>query len=75
MAKKKKNYTHQVIYADSGRLIITTPRGWARDNQNHFPDFFHNNKVPRTERVNKKLDELGFKTSTSAELVIHHKFD
>lgn len=75
MAGLKTYYTHQVIYADSGRVIITTPKGWARDHQEAFPKFtFAGDDVPRTSAINKYLDSIGFKTTTSVELIIHYKF-
>jgi hypothetical protein len=68
--KSKDRWTHTVVYSKDGRIIVTTPRGFARDNRSLF-----NNSVPRTAVINRKLDELDFKTATSAEMKIHFKFE
>lgn len=75
MAKSKKNYTHQVIYSENNHLVVTTPKGWAREHQSVFPDFdFKNDNVPRTSRIEKHLASLKFKKAVSKELVIYYKF-
>jgi len=72
MAKKPKSkdrWTHTVVYSKDGQIIVTTPRGYARDNLALF-----NNQLPRTSAINETLDQLGFQTATSAEMKIHFKF-
>lgn len=30
------NYTHQVVYSENHHIVVTTPKGWARENRSYF---------------------------------------
>jgi len=52
MAKSKQNFTHQVIYSEKHHIIVTTPKGWARENRNYFSNYsFVDDNVPRTKEI------------------------
>lgn len=74
MAKSKQNFTHQVVYSEKHHIIVTTPKGWARENRAYFSHSFNGDDVPRTKEIEEQLEKLGFKNATSAEMVIFYEF-
>ena len=74
MPTSKKNFTHQVVYSNRHKIIVTTPKGWARENKEHFDESFDDDDVPRTSKIGKVLVAQGFTRKETAEMVVYHKF-
>ena len=58
MAKSKKNFTHQVVYSENNHIVVTAPKGWAREHKTFFKNSFVGKDVPRTTKIEKALREL-----------------
>ncbi|WP_291098488.1 MULTISPECIES: hypothetical protein [unclassified Flavobacterium] len=57
------NKKHYVIYFDENinQAVTKTSREWARDNQNHFPDYDFIESIPTSNTIDHFLvDELGY---------------
>jgi hypothetical protein len=56
---------HFLIYykKGTGTFVVTEPKPWARENQEHFPNYnFQKKNEPTTENIEKYLMEnFGFK--------------
>jgi hypothetical protein len=58
-------------------LVLTTPKGWAREHPEKFTGFtFIEKDVPKTPSIAKKMAEkFGFKRETTSELIVLYKFE
>ncbi|MCE7864287.1 MAG: hypothetical protein DYG99_12175 [Bacteroidetes bacterium CHB5] len=74
MAKSKQNFTHQVVYSEKHHIVVTTPKGWARENRSHFKQSFNGDDVPRTREIEKQLEKIKFKRAQTAEMIIYYEF-
>ncbi len=57
------NKKHYVIYFDENKkeAVTKTSREWARDNQNHFPDYNFIENIPTSNTIDHFLvDRLGY---------------
>jgi hypothetical protein len=66
------NRKHYVIYFDDNKqLIYTTPKDWARDHENEFPDYNFEIALPTTDKISAYLiSNYGFTRIESQNVVI-----
>jgi hypothetical protein len=65
------NRRHYVIYFDDELLIETTPKDWARENENLFPDYNFDVEMPTSNKIESYLvAEKGFTRIESKNRVI-----
>lgn len=69
-----KNKKHVVIYHNNSQRVKTTPKDWARDNKNCFPNYgFTNNTndIPITHEIVRYLiQECKFTSIVEGNFVI-----
>lgn len=77
MPKSKANFTYKVIYSEKHHIVLTTPKGWARENKEKFPTFtFVKKDVPKTPAIAKRMtDEFGFSKKETPELMVLYRFE
>lgn len=46
-----KNRNHYVIYFEKDQIITTTPKDWARLNEDKFPSYNFSEKMPTTDEI------------------------
>lgn len=49
------NRKHYVIFFENEELIQTTPKDWAREHEDEFPNFNFNEKMPTTDQISAHL--------------------
>lgn len=74
MARSKPNYTHQVVYSENHHIVVTTPKGWARENRSYFKHSFIGDDVPRTSAIEKQLEKLKYTKVQTPEMIIYYEF-
>jgi hypothetical protein len=75
MAKSKKNFSHRVIFTDQHKVVVTTPKGWAREHKAPFPNYtFVGRDVPKTKEIEEHLSSMGFKYEANTEMMIYYDF-
>jgi hypothetical protein len=77
MAKTKRiNKKHFIIYNNGGVISATTPKDWARANQDYFPkfSFVDSKNTPTVEVIEKRLSKLGFSEVNNSEIVIFYTY-
>lgn len=72
----RKNKKHFVLYNNGGVISATTPKDWARANQNIFSNYnFSDSKnTPTVAVIEKELSRLGFSQVINNEIVIFYQF-
>jgi hypothetical protein len=74
---KRKNKKHFVIYNNGGVISSTTPKDWARANQNCFPknDFSDSDNTPTVEEIENYLMQYkNFGRLDNEEVVICYDY-
>ena len=74
--KTRKNKKHFVLYNNGGVISATTPKNWARANQNSFPqyDFINSDNTPTVEVIEAFLIQTGFTRMLNDEIVILYNY-
>jgi hypothetical protein len=70
------NKKHFVLYNNGGVISATTPKDWARANQNLFSNYnFSDSKnTPTVAVIEKELSRLGFNPVINNEIVIFYQY-
>ena len=71
------NKKHYLLFNNAGVVSATTPKNWARANQNKFPNYSFEDaeNTPRTKEIEKYLEEiLRFKRIENYEMVILYPY-
>tara|TARA_R110000782_G_scaffold188239_3_gene278276 strand:+ start:81 stop:419 length:339 start_codon:yes stop_codon:yes gene_type:complete len=74
---KRLNKKHFLMINNSGLISATTPKNWARANQDKFPkySFTDSENTPRTKEIERYLEEtLMFKRVENDEIVILYPY-
>lgn len=74
---KRINKKHFIIFNNAGVVSSTTPKNWARANQNLFPgkDFSDSNNTPTVEEIENYLTEkLNFSKLSNEEIVVCYDY-
>ena len=77
MAKTKRIYKkHFIVFNNNGIISATTPKDWARANQDYFPkyDFSDSYNTPIVEEIEKYLLKNGFSKIENKEIVILYQY-
>ena len=77
MAKTKRIYKkHFIVFNNNGIISATTPKDWARANQDYFPkyDFSDSDNTPVVEEIEKYLSKNGFSKISNTEIVILYQY-
>jgi hypothetical protein len=76
MPRSKSNYTYRVVYSKDFQIVITTPKGWARENRSFFPGytFVDDDTTPDIIAIGRKLLKNGFAKQTTPEQIIYNRF-
>lgn len=75
---KRINKKHFIIYNNNGVISSTTPKDWARANQNCFPnrDFSDSDNTPTVDEIEKYLtQQRGFGLLSNEEVVVCYDFN
>jgi len=65
------NRKHYVIYFENEILIETTPKDWAREHPEDFPEYNFEEKMPTSDKISAHLiKEFGFTRIESENRVI-----
>ena len=70
------NKKHFVIYNNGGVISATTPKDWARANQQLFSqyNFSDSKNTPTVAVIEKELTKLGFNNLHNTEIVIFYQY-
>ena len=70
------NKKHFVIYNNGGVISATTPKDWARANQQLFSqyNFTDSKNTPTVAVIEKELTKLGFSNLNNTEIVIFYQY-
>lgn len=70
------NKKHFVLYNNGGVISATTPKDWARANQDLFSNynFIDSKNTPTVAVIEKKLAKLGFKYLLNNEIVVFYQY-
>lgn len=70
------NKKHFVLYNNGGVISATTPKDWARANQNLFSNynFLDSKNTPTVAVIEKELSRLGFNPVINNEIVIFYQY-
>ncbi len=73
----RKNKKHFVIFNNGGVISATTPKNWARANQNNFEsyNFSDSENTPIVDVIERELSRLGFTAINNTEIVIYYQYD
>ena len=74
---KRENRKHFIIFNNHGVISATTPKDWARANQECFPrkNFMNSANTPTVNEVeNYLINTLGFSKVDNEEIVICYPF-
>jgi hypothetical protein len=73
----RKNKKHFVIYNNGGVISATTPKDWARANQNLFEgyNFTDSDNTPIVDVIEKELLRQGFSEIRNDEVVILYQYN
>ena len=77
MAKTKRvNKKHFILYNNGGVISATTPKDWARANQEFFPkfNFDDSENTPTVEVIEKQLSKVGFSEVSNSEVIIFYPY-
>jgi len=71
------NKKHLVILNNNGVISITTPKSWARANQNLFSDydFSDSDNTPIVKVIELELTRHGFTEISNSEVVIYYNYN
>jgi hypothetical protein len=75
---KRINKKHFLIFNNGGVITATTPKDWARGNQQYFSDYdFSDSKNTPTVKVIEKylLEKLSYKCIKNNEVVICYDYN
>jgi len=74
--KTRKNKKHFIIYNNGGVISATTPKNWARANQNYFPqyNFINSDNTPTVEVIETFLIQNNFTRILNDEIVILYNY-
>jgi hypothetical protein len=67
---------HFVLFNNGGVISATTPKDWARANQNLFDryDFSDSDNTPIVDVIERELSNLGFNKINNNEVVIYYQY-
>jgi hypothetical protein len=70
------NKKHFVIYNNGGVISATTPKDWARANQQLFSqyNFSDSKNTPTVAVIEKELTKLGFSNLKNTEIVVFYQY-
>jgi len=73
---KRVNKKHFILYNNGGVISATTPKDWARANQEYFPkyNFYNSENTPTVEVIEKQMVKLGFSEVSNSEVVIFYPY-
>jgi hypothetical protein len=73
---KRINKKHFIIYNNGGVISATTPKNWARANQNLFPNFNFTNSdnTPTVDAIELFLEQNNFNKIENKEIVIMYNY-
>lgn len=74
---KRKNKKHFIIYNNGGVISSTTPKDWARANQDCFPykDFSNSDNTPTVDEIENYLTKYrNFGRLDNDEVVICYDY-
>jgi len=74
---KRINKKHLIIFNNNGIIALTTPKDWARGNQQCFPDynFSDSENTPTVDLIEKFLmEEMNFTKITDENVVICYDY-
>lgn len=74
---KRINKKHFIIYNNGGLISSTTPKDWARANQDFFPnkDFSDSDNTPTVDEIENYLtQQLNFKRLANDEIVVCYDY-
>jgi len=76
MGKARKYKKHFIIFNNGGVISATTPKDWARANQNYFPkfNFSDSENTPVVDEIEKYLLKNGFSKIANNEIVILYQY-
>ena len=71
------NKKHFVLYNNGGVISATTPKDWARANQDLFLNynFIDSKNTPTVAVIEKKLTKLGFSYLQNNEIVVFYQYN
>ncbi len=74
--KTRNNKKHFIIYNNGGVISATTPKDWARANQNSFEqhNFINSDNTPTVEVIEAFLVQNGFTKIINDEIVILYNY-
>ncbi len=74
---KRINKKHFIILNNSGVISSTTPKDWARANQQYFPDkdFSDSDNTPTVDEIEKYLTtQLNYGKLNNEEIVVCYDY-
>lgn len=74
---KRINRKHFLIFNNNGVVAVTTPKDWARGNQQCFPDYNFSNSesTPTVDLIEKFLiEEMNFTKITDENVVMCYDY-
>ena len=71
------NKKHFVLYNNGGVISATTPKDWARANQELFTgyDFSDSENTPIVSIIERELSILGFSQINNTEVVVFYQYN
>ncbi len=74
--KGRKNKKHFILFNNGGVISATTPKDWARANQNKFPKhtFSDADNTPTVAEIENLLFSHGFSIIKNKEIVITYNY-
>lgn len=72
----RTNRKHFVLFNNGGVICATTPKDWARANQQLFDgyDFSNSDNTPIVDVIERELSRQGFRETNNSEVVIYYQY-
>ncbi len=73
----RTNRKHFVLFNNGGVISATTPKDWARANQQLFNgyDFSDSDNTPIVDVIERELSRQGFRETNNNEVVIFYQYN
>ena len=72
----RRNKKHFILFNNGGVISATTPKDWARANQELFTqyNFSDSKNTPTVLVIEKELTKLGFNNLLNTEIVVFYQY-
>lgn len=75
-SNSRTNKKHFILYNNGGLISATTPKNWARANQNYFPqyNFINSDNTPTVDAIELFLEQNNFNKIENKEIVVMYNY-